>query len=72
MVFAKKCIKKTLFVVIFAQNFTIHARLKLVDLLGNLGQVIFAGDGGGKFQNPKAGFFIVGLLLFKLLSLFSR
>ena len=46
--------------------------LELVDLLGNLGQVIFAGDGGGKFQNPKAGFFIVGLLLFKLLSLFSR
>jgi hypothetical protein len=35
----------------------------LVDLIEDLRQVIFAGDGGGKFQNLEVEFTIVRLLL---------
>ena len=37
---------------------------ELVDLMEDLKQVIFARDGGGKFQNLEVEFTIVRLLLF--------
>jgi len=36
----------------------------LVDLMEDLRQVIFARDGGGKFQNLEVEFTIIRLLLF--------
>ena len=36
----------------------------LVDLMEDLGQVIFARDGNGKFQNLEVEFTVVRLLLF--------
>ena len=44
-----------------AQFFSLHG---LVDLMEDLRQVIFARDGGGKFQNLEVEFTIVRLLLF--------